>query len=381
MVREHSLSLAQFRAHDVSQPARFDRRRWLWEAVHVLAGITIAGGAGLVRAETSTPRTALLVGNANYAGRPLRNPVNDVNDLASVLRSARFEVIVRTDRTPDALRADLADFQDRLKAGGVGLFYFAGHGVQTHRGVNYLLPTGVDYRRERDVELYGVEVGSVLRRMEESRTELSLVILDACRDSPLPPESRSTASRGLARMEAPSGSMIAFATAPGSVADDNTGQRNGLYTQHLLNALQVPGLRLEDVFKRVRRGVEAATQRRQSPEEISKLTSEEPFYFLPPSTPMGDPLLDWGLRLKPVDTATQQQWKLKGGALVDAVEGAAAKAGLRSGDVLLAIDNVEILSVAQAKQVFDQRQSMRALSVMIRRGEWVNYVVIRKPTS
>jgi len=119
----------------------------------------------------------------------------------------------------------------------------------------------------------------VLARMEESGAALSLVILDACRDSPLPPEGRTTASRGLGRMEAPSGSLVAFATAPGRTADENRAGRNGLYTQYLLRAIETPGLRLEDVFQQVRRDVERASNRRQSPEEISKLTSA--FFFRP----------------------------------------------------------------------------------------------------
>ena len=230
-------------------------------------------------AHAAERRVALVIGNASYADKPLRNPVNDAADLAAALKRIGFEVMERKNRTADQLRGDLSDFQDKLSPGAVGLFYFAGHGVQAGRGQNYLLPVGVTYKRERDAEAYGIEVGSVLRRMEDSGAALSLVILDACRDSPLPPEGRSTASRGLSRMEAPSGSMIAFATAPGSIADDNSTGRNGLYTQHLLAAIETPGMRLEDVFKRVRRGVEKDSNRRQSPEEIMKLTSDEPFYF------------------------------------------------------------------------------------------------------
>jgi hypothetical protein len=142
-----------------------------------------------------------------------------------------------------------------------------------------LLPVGVDYRRERDVELFGLDAGGVLARMEQSGAALSLMILDACRDSPLSPEGRTTASRGLGRMEAHSGSLVAFATAPGRTADENRAGRNGLYTQYLLRAIETTGLRLEDVFQQVRRDVERASNRRQSPEEISKLTSA--FFFRP----------------------------------------------------------------------------------------------------
>jgi FKBP-type peptidyl-prolyl cis-trans isomerase len=230
-------------------------------------------------------RVALVVGNAAYEGAPLGNPVNDARDLSAALRRLGFEVLERLNRNSDELRRDLAEFQDKLSPGAIGLFYFAGHGVQAGRGLNYLLPVGIEYRRERDAELYGLEAGAVLRRMEEAQAGLSLLILDACRDSPLPPEARSSISRGLSRMEAPSGSLVAFATAPGSTADENRDGRNGLYTYHLLQHIEVPGLRLEDVFKRVRAGVEAASNRRQSPEEISKLTTD--FYFLPGSQVAG----------------------------------------------------------------------------------------------
>jgi peptidyl-prolyl cis-trans isomerase A (cyclophilin A) len=243
----------------------------------VWLGLFCAGAA------TAGPkRVALVVGNAAYADKPLANPANDATDMAAALRRLGFEVLERTNRNPQQMREDLADFQDRLAQGDVGLFYFAGHGVQTGRGLNYLLPVGVSYRRERDAELHGLEAGAVLRRMEESGASLSLVILDACRDSPLPPESRSAGARGLGRMDAPSGSLIAFATAPGRTANDNSRGRNGLYTAALLRHLETPGLRLEDVFLRVRVDVERATNRLQSPEEVSKLTTA--FYLRPATT-------------------------------------------------------------------------------------------------
>ena len=215
----------------------------------LLAGLWLAVLSLQARAQALAPvaerRVALVVGNAEYVRAPLVNPVNDAADLAAALRRLGFDVIERRNRNPDELRRDLVEFQDKLGPGAVGLFYFAGHGVQAGRGGrNYLLPVGVDYRRERDAEVFGLDAGSVLARMEESGASLSVVILDACRDSPLPPEGRTSGSRGLGRMEAPSGSLVAFATAPGSTADENPRGRNGLYTQYLLRAIEVPGLRL-----------------------------------------------------------------------------------------------------------------------------------------
>jgi uncharacterized caspase-like protein len=254
-------------------------KKWRWIVALVVACWAWAG----VQAQPATEkRVALVIGNGAYPRAPLANPVNDAADLSAALRRLGFEVMERRNRNSEELKRDLIEFQDKLAPGAVGLFYFAGHGVQAGRGLNYLLPIGRDYLRERDAEMFGLEAGTVLRRMEESGAALSVVILDACRDSPLPPEARSSGSRGLARMEAPSGSLIAFATAAGSTADENRGGRNGLYTQFLLRAIETPGLRLEDVFQQVRRDVERASNRRQSPEEISKLTST--FFFRPATT-------------------------------------------------------------------------------------------------
>ncbi len=251
-------------------------KKWRWMVASVVACCAWAG----VHAQPATEkRVALVIGNGAYPRAPLANPVNDAADLSAALRRLGFEVMERRNRNSEELKRDLIEFQDKLAPGAVGLFYFAGHGVQAGRGLNYLLPIGRDYLRERDAEMFGLEAGTVLRRMEESGAALSVVILDACRDSPLPPEVRSSGGRGLARMDAPSGSLIAFATAAGSTADENRGARNGLYTQYLLRAIEAPGLRLEDVFQQVRRDVERASNRRQSPEEISKLTRA--FYFRP----------------------------------------------------------------------------------------------------
>ena len=256
-----------------------------WRCIVALV-VACCAWVGVHAQPAAEKRVALVIGNGAYPRAPLANPVNDAADLSAALRRLGFEVMERRNRNSEELKRDLIEFQDKLAPGAVGLFYFAGHGVQAGRGLNYLLPVGRDYLRERDAEMYGLEAGTVLRRMEESGTALSIVILDACRDSPLPAEARSSGSRGLTRMEAPSGSLIAFATAPGSVADENRSGRNGLYTQFLLRAIETPGLRLEDVFQQVRRDVERASNRRQSPEEISKLTSA---FFFRPSGPAGVP--------------------------------------------------------------------------------------------
>jgi peptidyl-prolyl cis-trans isomerase A (cyclophilin A)/peptidyl-prolyl cis-trans isomerase B (cyclophilin B) len=163
----------------------------------------------------------------------------------------------------------------------VGLFYFAGHGVQV-RGKNYLLPIAAQIQKESDVEIEGVEADWVLSQMEEARNRLNMVILDACRNNPLPRSVRS-ANRGLAPMNAPAGTLVAFATAPGTVASDGTG-RNGLYTRHLMAQMTRPGLTIEQVFKRVRESVRKESGGIQVPEELNKLVGED-FYLVAASAP------------------------------------------------------------------------------------------------
>lgn len=248
--------------------------RWCQAALLLACGLALASGA-------QAARLALVVGNASYTERPLKNPVNDATDLKKALEDAGFQVTLVLEANADKMKEAIAEFGDRLaRENDVGLFYFSGHGVQTPKG-NYLLPVGRSFQRERDVELFAVEARAVLDQMARARNPLNIVILDACRDSPLPATERSAGSKGLARMDAPSGSVIAFATAPGRTASDNSSGRNGLYTKHLINALSTEGLTLEAVFRRVGAAVERDNPD-QSPEEVMKLRSEAPFYFRPP---------------------------------------------------------------------------------------------------
>ena len=154
------------------------------------------------------------------------------------------------------MRAAVRDFSREIRQGGVGLFYFAGHGVQVD-GRNFLIPVGSNIEEEFEVADEGLDAESVLRAMEKADNRLNIIILDACRNNPFARRFRS-ADRGLARMSAPTGSLVAYATAPGQVAADGDG-RNGIFTKHLLNAMQEPGRTLEQVFKQVRIEVEQET--------------------------------------------------------------------------------------------------------------------------
>ena len=189
-------------------------------------------------------RTALVIGNSTYASNPLVNPMNDAADVAKLLRNRKFNVRLLPNADKKAMDAAIEEFGQRLEQGGVGLFYYAGHAVQID-GVNYLLPVDARVRKAHDLKYQGINVQQVLSEMATSRNRLNVVILDACRDNPYPALSRSLGN-GLAKVDAPRGSLIAYATAPGKTAADGTG-RNGVFTQNLLKEAAVPGKDVLDI--------------------------------------------------------------------------------------------------------------------------------------
>ena len=228
-------------------------------------------------------RTALVIGNASYAAGSLRNPLNDAGAMAKTLTSLSFDVTAKENLDQKQMKREIQAFGEKLKQrGGVGLFYFAGHGVQLN-GHNYLIPVDSSIQNESQVEYEAVDMGEMLGQMDWARNHMNIVIIDACRDNPFAQTFRSL-SLGLASVIAPTGTLIAYSTAPGSVANDGTGE-NGIYTGELIKAMVQPGVQLEDVFKRVRLAVSEATAGKQVPWESSSLIGD--FYFVPPLNPSG----------------------------------------------------------------------------------------------
>ncbi len=216
-------------------------------------------------------RVALVIGNGQYKDAPLLNPVNDARAIAKALSRSGFQVVQKENVGRAEMQVALREFGDALRKGGVGLFYFAGHGVQA-KGTNFLIPVDADIQREDEVGYNSIDANQVLDKMEAANNRLNIVILDACRNNPFARTLRSSAA-GLAQMDAPVGTFIAFATAPGSVASDGQGQ-NGLYTQHLLRAILRPGVKIEDVFKEVRAGVRRDSNGKQVPWENTSLEGD-----------------------------------------------------------------------------------------------------------
>lgn len=249
------------------------RSGWKW----LLMALALCWGLGAMAQERapSERRVALVIGNAAYKSAPLQNPVNDSRAMARTLRGLGFDVIERQNLSREAFSGVVREFGDKLRGASVGLFYFAGHGLAV-KGRNFLVPVDADIAREDEVPYRSFDVNEVLDKMDSARTPINLVLLDACRNNPFA-RSFKTSQTGLAQMDAPAGTLIAFATAPGSVAQDGDSGGNGLYTGALLKHLSTPGLAVEQMFKRVRVDVVAASKSTQVPWESSSLSRDFSF--------------------------------------------------------------------------------------------------------
>lgn len=220
-------------------------------------------------------RVALVIGNDTYRGAPLKNPVNDARAMAVKLKQLGFDVIERHNLGSRQISSTLKEFRSRLTPGTEVAFFYAGHGLQV-KGINYLPAVDADIAAEEDVAYQSINVNQILEIMEESKTRLNLIFLDACRNNPFSRRFRSSAE-GLAKVNAPSGTLISFATRPGSVAADGEGQ-NGLYTEHLLRAIDQGSLPIEQVLKKVAAGVKRASHGQQEPWSEGMIEGE--FYFI-----------------------------------------------------------------------------------------------------
>jgi hypothetical protein len=221
-------------------------------------------------------RLALIIGNGNYVRIPLRNPVNDAKLMAQTLRELNFDVIEIIDGTKDQMSKAMVDFTDKLNQNrGVGLFYYAGHGVQI-KGENFLIPVDHNLESEKDVQYQAINVNTLLDNMQTSGTRMNIVILDACRDNPFPAPDRSL-GRGLAQIYAEgSGSLIAYSTSPGMAAADGSGE-NSPYTIELVKAMKTPGLEIGMIFRKVTTNVKKSTDGKQVPWINASIEGE--FYF------------------------------------------------------------------------------------------------------
>jgi hypothetical protein len=250
-------------------------------------------------------RVALVIGNSAYGTGALKNPANDAADMALMLKKLGFVVTLKKNASLQEMDEAIEAFGNSLKRGGVGLFYYAGHGVQVN-GTNYLLPVGAKINKESDVKYHAVDANKILDEMAAANNGLNIVMLDACRDNPFTRSFRS-ATRGLAIVSsAPSGTVISYSTSPGNVARDGDG-RNSPYTAALLKYMQAPGLTIGDVFINVRSKVKKETG--QVPWELSSLEGQ--FYFLPGSQGKSDAIVSSGKTAAAGDELDDENKKLE----------------------------------------------------------------------
>ncbi|MEM9670163.1 MAG: caspase family protein [Pseudomonadota bacterium] len=232
--------------------------------------------------QSTEPRVALVIGNSAYeqTGWVLANPVNDAELMAGTLQSLGFDVQLLLNATEEEMEDAFAIYGERLTAAGpeaVGLLYYAGHGVQS-QGSNYLIPVDASPRTEQDIWRQAPRLGEALQYIEAAGNAVNFIILDACRNNPLPSASRQAGGTGLAAMPRSQGLLIAYATEPGYTAADGAGTANSPFTTALADVLPQTGLVAELAFKRVADRVKTATGGAQNPFYNSGLTGAD-FYF------------------------------------------------------------------------------------------------------
>jgi uncharacterized caspase-like protein len=251
------------------------------------ASAALLGAAALppLAAQSAEPRRiALVIGNGAYKSAPLKNPVGDAEAVAASLKQLGYDVTLRRDVGLFELIESLRDFSVRAAKSAVRLLYYAGHGIQA-KGRNYLLPVDVEPQGEEEIAAKAADVGEFIDRLSALKSGLNIVVLDACRVNPFAggvivgPDGRRLKFRGLtpaglAPLDAPVGTLVAFSTAPNGIALDGPAGAHSIYAKHLLKLLPTPALPIEQLFKRVRIGVAEETQRLQVPWESSSLTTD-----------------------------------------------------------------------------------------------------------
>ena len=236
-------------------------RRCVYIAI-ALAGCVHAQDRSLIQIPDAK-KLALVIGNSEYPKAPLKNPVNDAAAMETALKKLGFQVTVVRNADLRKMRGAIDDFAAQLGPGSLGLFYFAGHGVQVN-SVNYLLPVDFSATSEDDVQYEAYPANRVQSKLEGSGARLRLLILDACRNNPF--RYKRDAAEGLAAMSINAeGTLVAFATGDNNTAGENPAEANGLYTKFLIPALLTPGLNLRDAFQKAKEDVYRVSQHQQNP--------------------------------------------------------------------------------------------------------------------
>lgn len=319
--------------------------------------ISVLGTVALAYAQAEPPvssakavagaerRVALVIGNGAYPRAPLENPVNDANDIAAKLRNLGFEVVERANLKTSQIGRTLREFRTRIAPGSVALIFYAGHGLQI-KGENYLPTIDADIEGEEDVPNQALSVRQMIELLDESKTRLNLVFLDACRNNPFSRKFRSVGD-GLAKVAAPSGTLISFATRPGSVAADGEG-RNGLYTAHLLKAMELVNQPIEQALKRVVSGVKQASKGQQEPWMEGSIEGD--FYFLPQAVAASQP---------PAAEAVRSQQEAIDRAVQEAIRRSNEQAAKERAELQASMERMLQQALARQNEKLDEARKAR----------------------
>jgi Flp pilus assembly protein TadD len=247
---------------------RLSRKR----CILALVGIILATYAGAAQAQpprhTEGARIALVIGNDQYEGRPLKNAINDAKGMAAALAGQGFRVISAFNADVKTLSSSVNIFMSQVSAESVAVVFYSGHGFQLD-GENFMVPVDFTAINDVDARYQAYPISKIADLLSDRRTRLNVIMLDACRDNPF--RASRSSSKGLATMNTGAGTYVAFATAPGRTASDNQGENHGLFTKYILQEIGIPGLGLDELFGRVRKNVFQQSNGQQLPWTSSSL--------------------------------------------------------------------------------------------------------------
>ncbi len=259
---------------------------WISVVVLCLATANLqADERKITRQMKEEQRVALVIGNNNYQGdlSTLKNPVNDAISMRNILEKRGFDVIFAKNATKKVMAKKLKKFYQEIGKGGIGLFFFAGHGMEVENS-NYLIPTDAKLKEKDDAEFDAIALNRITKKMLKARNRLNIVVLDACRNNPFDRGGEG----GLATISPPRGMFISYSTEAGKTASDNRSGNNGLYTKYLIQNIQKP-LNIYDVFKQTQEDVHDNTGGKQFPAIYDKTIRGKFYFTLPKTTPVPDP--------------------------------------------------------------------------------------------
>jgi hypothetical protein len=252
---------------------------WTGSAKAQVRTAALGSGVPAVTAAVNENRVALVIGNSAYKNnKPLNNPANDAQAVAQLLNTAGFEVVMAFDLNRDVMMQTIAEFAARINEKGantVAMVYYAGHGLQVD-GENYLVPVDAKFESEAGLAEHGVKLADLMSALEAVPSKARIVILDACRNNPFT-ASGDAGGKGLAIVDAPAGSIVAYSTAPGTEAFDGQG-RHSPYAAAFMRTVKQPNMPIEQLFKKIRVLVHESTDSKQTPWESSSLTTDFVFF-------------------------------------------------------------------------------------------------------